>query len=55
MYLNKVDDKALEVNTTTMVGTVSGGVAGSKSGRRESDDIKSSWVILDGEVISREA
>ena len=33
---NKVDDGTLEVSTATVVGPVSGGAAGSKSGQRES-------------------
>ena len=37
---NKVDDGTLEVSTATVVGTVSGGAAGSKSGRRESVSAK---------------
>ena len=36
MSSNKVDDGTLEIRTPTVVGPVSGGAAGSKSGRRES-------------------
>ena len=56
MSSNKVDDGTLEVSTATVVGPVSGGASGSKFGpAREciSDDVKSSWLILDGEVAIR--
>ena len=36
MSSNKVDVETLEVSTATVVGPVSGGAAGSKSGQRES-------------------
>ena len=55
MSCNKVDYGVIEVNTATLVETVSGGAAGSKLGRRESASAMklSSCLILDGEVILR--
>ena len=56
MSSNKVDDGTPKICTTTVVGPVSGGAAGSKielARERVSDDVHSSWLILDGEAVLR--